>query len=132
VAPRELHQQAREEVVAGADHRHVQPPAGDALVLGHRLFGLLELLDDLAAGLQHLRARGREVDLLSELLEKAAARHGPRACAPASTRPLREVQLLRGARKAAVAGDRFEHLELAKGGMAHARNYKPEGMETIK
>ncbi|MNN76977.1 hypothetical protein D3C81_1934010 [compost metagenome] len=52
MAARKFHQQAREEVIAGADNGHVQFAAGDALELGHRVFGFLELLDDGAAVVQ--------------------------------------------------------------------------------
>ncbi|MNN23508.1 hypothetical protein D3C81_1369080 [compost metagenome] len=97
MALHEFRQQPREEIIAGADHRHVEAPAGDALELRHGVFGLAELLDDAAAVVQHLVPGRRQVDLLAELLEQRQAdmvfqlpdlgRHGR----------LRQVQLLGGA-----------------------------------
>ncbi|MNT44136.1 hypothetical protein D3C72_1806490 [compost metagenome] len=70
MALHEFRQQPREEIIAGADHRHVEAPAGDALELRHGVFGLAELLDDAAAVMQHLVARRGQVDLLAQLLEQ--------------------------------------------------------------
>ena len=49
VAPNELNQQPREEIVPGTDHCHTELATGDALEMGHGLFGLLKLLNDDAA-----------------------------------------------------------------------------------
>jgi len=119
VAPGELHQQARQEVVAGADHRHVQAAAGDALELRHRLVDLLELLDDDAARAQHLLAGGGEVDALAQLLEQRQPGVLFELGHLRGNGRLRQVQLLGGAGEVQVAGDGLEDLELAQGGVAH-------------
>ena len=119
MALRELHQQPRKEVIAGADHRHVQAPARHALELRHGLLGLLELLDDLAAALEHLRAGRREVDLLAELLEQRQPGVLLQLADLGGDGWLGEVEFLGGARIAAVARDRLEDLELAQGGISH-------------
>jgi hypothetical protein len=74
----------------------------------------------IAAGLQHLRAGGREVDLLAQLLEQRQAGVLLQLAHLRGHGRLRQVQLLGGAREAAVAGHRLEHLQLPQGRVAHA------------
>ena len=116
---REGDHQLRKEIVAGTDHRHVQLAASDSLQLRHRIFRLVELLDDGAAEVQQLVARLGEINLLSQLFEQGHAdvaleradlgRHGR----------LGEVQLLGGARKAEAARDRLEDLQLTQCRVLH-------------
>ncbi len=71
MAPSEFSQQARKEIVSGADHGDVELAARDAFDLLHGFFGLAELLDDRAAVMEHLRSGLREIDLSAQLLEQA-------------------------------------------------------------
>src|SRR5206468_201286 len=72
----ELDQQPRQEVVAGADRRDVEPAARDALVLRHRVLGDLELLDDRADDAEQVGTGRGEVGLRGELPSYAWSRCG--------------------------------------------------------
>jgi len=119
VPPDELHQQARKEVVAGADHRDVQLAARDALELRHRAFGQLELLDDPAADVEQFGAGRRQVDLLAELLEERKAGVVLELLDLGGDGRLRQVQLFGRARETQVPRDGFEDLQLAQRGVLH-------------
>ena len=110
----ELDQQARQEVVAGADRGDVEAAAGDALVLRHRVLGDLELLDDRAHDAEQVGTGGGEVGLLADLLEEGDAGVLLELPDLARDRGLRQVQLFGSACEAQVPGDRREHLELAQ------------------
>ncbi len=115
----EFGQQAGKEIIAGADDRHVEPASGNTLELRHGVLSLPELLDDAAAVVQHLRAGRGEVDPLAQLLEQRQAHvmfELPNLCGNSG---LREMQFLRRARKAQMAGHRFEHFQLAQRGVLH-------------
>ena len=122
MAIHELGQQARKEVVAGADDRHVEAASGYTLKLRHRIFRFAELLNDAAAVMQHLGTRGREIDPLAELLEQRQPDMQlelPNLCGNSG---LRQMQLFRGTGKTEVTGDRLEHLQLPQRGILHCTN----------
>ena len=117
--PRELGQQAREEVVAGADHGDRKRAAGDALQAGHRFLGLVELPEDGATLRDQLLACGRQVDASAQPLEERQPGVALELADLRGDRRLREVQLLRGAGEAQVLRDRLEDLELPEGRVFH-------------
>ena len=109
---REFGEQAREEIIAGADHRHVQRSAGNSLEPRHRVVGFAELLEDRAAVMKHFVAGRRQIDLLAELLEKRQSRVLLQLLDLRGDGRLGEVELFRGARKAEAARDGFEDFQL--------------------
>ena len=74
MATRELSEQRREKIVAGADHRYVQLAARDPPQLLHRLLAIAELLDDRPAEAEHFETGWRQISLASELLEQRQTR----------------------------------------------------------
>ena len=97
VAADELDQQARKEIIAGADHRDIELAARDALELGHRGFGDLELANDRAADVEQLGAGLGQVDLLAELFEQGQAGMVLELAHLGRYRRLGQMQLLGGA-----------------------------------
>ena len=69
VPARKLHEQAGEEIIAGADDADVERPARHSFELLHRLVRLAKLLNDRAAVVEHLGPGVRQIDLPAELLE---------------------------------------------------------------
>ena len=120
MAARKLHQQAREKVIARTDHRDIELAACDALELGKRFLGFVELTNDCAAVAQQLFAGRREEDALAQLLEQHQpdvplqgldlGRHGR----------LRQMQFLGRARKTQMSGHRFKDFQLPQGGVLHS------------
>jgi len=119
VAPRELDQQAGQEIVSGADHRHIEATAGDALELRHRGLGLFELADDQVAVVQQLAARRGEVNPATQLLEQRQPGVGFQLANLRGHGRLRQVQLFGRTRVAGQPCHRLEDLQLAQGGMFH-------------
>ncbi len=119
VAPVELAEQARREVVGGLHHAQVQQPAqatrglGAAAlgVEGHRLFGRAHLRQDdarvpqqLLPGVAQAFAVGRVEQGRTQLLFQLAHHHRDGG--------LRQRQLFGRAREAAAAGHRLEHPQM--------------------
>ena len=119
IAAREFNQQAREKVVAGADHGDVQFAAGNAFELRQRFLGFLELLDDGAAVVQQFGAARREEDFLAELLKQGQSDVAFQRLDLDRYRRLGQMQFLGRARVAQMAGDGLENLQLAQGGVLH-------------
>ena len=119
MAAREFDHQAREKIIAGADHGDVQLAAGDAAELRQRFLGFLELLDDGAAVVEQLGAARRQIHLLAELLEQHQPHVAFQRFHLRRYGRLGQVQFLGRAGVAEVAGHGFEHFQLAQGGMLH-------------
>jgi hypothetical protein len=132
MAAGELHEQAREEVVAGADHPDVQLAARDALELEHRAFGSVELLDDGAADVQQFAPCRRQEDLLAELLEQRVAGVFLELADLRRDGRLGQMQFLGGAREAEQARDCLEDLQLTQRGVLHPWACGPEGVVPVR
>ena len=112
-------QHPRKEVVAGADDRDVELPAGDALEIRERGVRLPHALGDRAGALEHLPAGRRQEGPATDPLEERQARLRRQLLENRRHCRLRQVQLVRGAGEIHVARRGGEHPQLPQGHIAH-------------
>lgn len=114
----EVDQHRRQQVLGGGDGADRQRAAEHAALRGELVASLLELLEDTRRVSREQLAGAGQLDAAADPLHQRHAGGLLELADLLRDRRLRQVQLERGARHAAVAGDGVERRELAERGPA--------------